>query len=99
MTCQSGGVGVGLRPNQKRSQAMAENKLNSRKIASFKTPGRLNDGAGLYLECRLGTDGALHRSWLFRYKHNGKPREMGLGSLSESNGLFEARQERNRWRT
>jgi integrase len=78
---------------------MAENKLNSRKIASFKTPGRLNDGAGLYLECRLGTDGALHRSWLFRYKHNGKPREMGLGSLSESNGLFEARQERNRWRT
>jgi integrase len=49
------------------------------------------DGGGLYLQATAGSDGALRRSWIFRYatgeialSRNGKPRrverEMGLGS-------------------
>jgi integrase len=78
---------------------MAENKLSARKVATIKTPGRIGDGGGLYLETRIGTDGTRHQSWLFRYKIAGRPREMGLGTLTASNGLIEARAERNRWRT
>jgi hypothetical protein len=78
---------------------MAENKLSAKKVASIKTPGRVGDGGGLYLETRIGVDGMRHQSWLFRYKIGGRGREMGLGSLTASNGLAEARAERNRWRS
>jgi hypothetical protein len=45
------------------------------------------DGAGLYLQ--VGSKGA--RSWIYRYARDGRPRYMGLGSLSAVT-LAEARQ-------
>jgi integrase len=41
--------------------------------------GKHHDGAGLYLSCRAGVAG-ITKSWLFRYKLNGKAVWMGLGS-------------------
>jgi hypothetical protein len=54
---------------------MAENKLSAKKVAAIKTPGRVGDGGGLYLETRIGVDGTRHQSWLFRYKIGGRGRE------------------------
>jgi integrase len=48
------------------------------------------DGGGLYLQVTKGTDGALHRSWLYRFAIAGRERQMGLGSFPTV-GLAEAR--------
>jgi integrase len=50
----------------------------------------LADGGNLYLQCTLGADGSVRRSWLFRYERDGRRREMGLGPL-HTIGLGEAR--------
>ena len=56
-------------------------------------PGMTNDGDGLYL--KIGKAGSV--SWIFRYRQNGKLRDMGLGaypgtSLADARALaFEAR--------
>jgi integrase len=50
----------------------------------------LADGGNLYLQCTLGTDGNVRRSWLFRYERDGRRRDMGLGPL-HTIGLAEAR--------
>jgi integrase len=42
-------------------------------------PGRYGDGKGLYLLVRS----ADARFWLFRYRRNGRMREMGLGSVAD----------------
>jgi hypothetical protein len=47
------------------------------------------DGGGLYLQCTLGADGGICRSWFFRYTKNRRERQMGLGS-AESVSLAEA---------
>jgi integrase len=52
----------------------------------------LADGGNLYLQCTLGTDGNVRRSWLFRYERDGRRREMGLGPL-HTIGLADAREE------
>src|SRR5215467_2179336 len=44
------------------------------------------DGAGLYLQIKPG--GA--RSWIYRFRLNGKTRDMGLGSLTDAS-LVKAR--------
>ena len=45
-------------------------------------PGQHHDGRGLYLVCAPTRDGAdLAKSWVFRFKHHGVPRRMGLGLL------------------
>jgi hypothetical protein len=59
------------------------------------------DGGGLYLQVTTGTDGALRRSWLYRFatteverdanKELGRERQMGLGSFPDTS-LAEARQ-------
>ena len=54
------------------------NKLSARAVANAKTPGLYGDGGGLYLQ--VGTTGT--KSWLFRYKIDGRSRYMGLGSLT-----------------
>lgn len=59
------------------SLAREINKLTARAVAAAKEPGRLGDGAGLYLQ--IGAGGA--RSWLFIYRWAGKQKECGLGSL------------------
>lgn len=44
-------------------------------LAKTSTPGKTNDGDGLYFQISKG--GAA--SWIFRYKLDGRSREMGLG--------------------
>ena len=54
------------------------NKLSARAVANAKRPGLYGDGGGLYLQ--VSTTGT--KSWLFRYKIDGRSRYMGLGSLT-----------------
>ncbi len=50
-------------------------------------PGRYGDGKGLYLLVRSSDA----RFWLFRYRRDGRMREMGLGSVADVS-LAEARE-------
>ncbi len=52
------------------------NKLSARTVATLTKPGRHADGNGLYLV--IDPSGA--RRWAFLFTHDGKRREMGLGS-------------------
>lgn len=55
-------------------------------VSKLKTPGYHSDGGGLYLQISpAGT-----KSWIFRFKLNGRVREMGLGSM-RGLGLADAR--------
>jgi integrase len=70
-------------------------RLSSRRVANAKPKGGreamlLADGGNLYLQCTLGTDGNVRRSWLFRYERDGRRRDMGLGPL-HTIGLADAR--------
>ena len=56
------------------------------KVASIKKRGFYADGDGLYLQV---TDSGS-RSWVFRFKTDGRTRDMGLG-LPQYGGLAEAR--------
>jgi Arm DNA-binding domain len=51
--------------------------LTALKVAHARDPGMLADGDGLYLQ----VSNASSKSWIFRYRRNGKQREMGLGPL------------------
>jgi hypothetical protein len=61
-------------------------KLNPLQVSRLREKGMYGDGAGLYLQ--VSDAGA--KSWIYRFKLNGKAREMGLGPLSII-GLAEAR--------
>lgn len=62
-------------------------KLSARQVAAIKDPGRYGDGDGLWLH--VSKSG--RKSWVLRYKRNGRAREMGLGPASLVS-LAEARQ-------
>ena len=62
-------------------------KLNVLAMKKLITPGRYGDGGSLWLQVRS----AENRSWLLRYKFDGRPRQMGLGSV-ELVSLAEARE-------
>ena len=49
------------------------------------------DGRGLYLQCTLGADRLINRSWVYRYETDGRQRYMGLGSVADIT-LAEARE-------
>jgi len=66
--------------------ARAIGRLKAVTVARAKTPGMLADGGGLYL--RIGSTGA--KSWIFRYRRDGRLRDMGLGPL-HTVSLAEAR--------
>jgi hypothetical protein len=54
------------------------NKLTAKKIDAIKEPGRYSDGGNLYLVVtEAGT-----RQWIFRYRWEGKVRDLGLGSAA-----------------
>jgi integrase len=75
-----------------------ERALSPRR-AQTAEPGRHCDGGGLYLQVSRAKDGeALNRSWVFRYRLNGRLREMGLGPLSTVR-LSEARERARAIRT
>jgi integrase len=62
-------------------------KLTALKTDKVKASGYYGDGGGLFLQVsRYGT-----KSWVFRFKANGRLREMGLGSL-DTYSLAEARE-------
>jgi Arm DNA-binding domain/Phage integrase family len=54
----------------------------------------LSDGDGLFLHIKSDQS----KSWLFRFTHSRKTREMGLGVCDKDNGLAEARQAARRAR-
>ncbi|MBY5831886.1 integrase arm-type DNA-binding domain-containing protein [Rhizobium leguminosarum] len=57
--------------------ALSLNKLTARAVASITTPGRHSDGGNLYLV----VDKSGAKRWVFLYRRNDRPREMGLGGL------------------
>jgi integrase len=56
----------------------AIHRLSAVKVANLKQRGMYADGGGLYLQ--VSENGS--RSWIFRFKQNGRSRDMGLGSLT-----------------
>lgn len=56
--------------------ALPRNQLTNLKVKSFKGPGRIGDGGGLWLTAQ--DSGA--KQWSVRFTLDGKRREMGLGS-------------------
>jgi integrase len=72
------------------------NRLSPKRAAHAKPPkGRsaifLSDGANLYLQCTVGKEGNITRSWVLKYELAGRRRFMGLGPL-HTVGLKEARE-------
>ncbi|OYD85008.1 tyrosine-type recombinase/integrase [Azospirillum brasilense] len=61
-------------------------KLTAVQVKNLKEPGRYQDGEGLMLD--IGKSGS--RSWVVRVQHNGKRRDIGLGSARDV-GLAQAR--------
>ena len=62
------------------------NKLSARTVSHTKSRGYYADGGGLYLQ--VSATGA--KSWVFRFKKDGRLREMGLGPV-HTVSLAEAR--------
>lgn len=62
------------------------NRLTARRVATVTDPGYHADGGGLYLQ--VTASGA--KSWVFRYRFEGRRPEMGLGPLHVI-GLTDAR--------
>ena len=52
-------------------------RLSVLTVRQLQAPGRYPDGGGLYLQ--VGPKGG--KSWIFRYRHAGRERQMGLGPL------------------
>ncbi len=71
-------------------------RLTALKIARVSRVGYYADGGGLYLQVTCW-NGRFAKSWLFRFTHNGKRREMGLGSCATL-GLADARERAKRCR-
>ena len=62
------------------------NRLSDRAVQTKKTKGLYPDGGGLYLQVNSATS----KSWVFRFKRDGRARDMGLGSFGDVS-LGEAR--------
>src|SRR5215471_8297918 len=65
-------------------------RLTDARVKRVRKPGMYCDGGGLYLNVGTGADGAITKSWIFRF-NDGRERQMGLGALAIV-GLAEARQ-------
>ena len=53
------------------------NRLDGVDLHALK-PGNYHEGNGLYLRCKAKADGAVYRSWLYRYGWRGRERKKGL---------------------
>jgi integrase len=72
---------------QKRVYRTDRDRLKALQVKRIEEQGIYHDGGGLYLQVSpAGT-----KSWLFRYRLNGRMREMGLGSFKDFS-LAEARE-------
>jgi integrase len=67
-------VALGIEP-----MTQTIHRLSAVKVASTKARGMHADGGGLYLQ----VSGNGSRSWIFRFKMDGRTRDMGLGSLTD----------------
>ena len=67
-----------VRPTGGFNMARLIQQLTEAKIRTL-TVGLHHDGAGLYLQIKPG--GA--RSWIYRFRLNGRTRDMGLGALAD----------------
>ena len=67
--------------------AFGSNKLTALWVKRVTKPGRYGDGNGLYLQVAKG--GA--KSWIFRFKRDGRSHDHGLGPL-HAISLAEARE-------
>jgi integrase len=80
------------------AMARTVNRLTDRTVRALKAPGFHHDGGGLYLQ--VSPSGA--KSWVFRFKINGRRRDMGLGKADVGDRigitLAQARQESTRAR-
>ena len=74
-------------PVQAVDRIMRIEKLTERAIRYKIKRGYYNDGGGLYLRVAVGGS----KSWVFRFKADGRLREMGLGPVATL-GLKEARE-------
>jgi integrase len=58
------------------------NRLNALRVEKQRKPGLYPDGNGVYLQVTLGANGSPHKSWLFRFRMQGRrERKMGLGAF------------------
>lgn len=69
-----------------RSAARGLHRLTHIQVQRANARGMLHDGGGLYLSIAAGGS----KSWIYRYRINGKSREMGLGG-AQAVSLAEAR--------
>jgi integrase len=79
--------------------ARTQNRLTAKQVENAKRPGMLCDGGGLYLQVHS----ASSKSWIYRFKRNGRARDMGLGAFAADDAdvgltLAKAREEAARWR-
>ena len=58
--------------------ARLTNRLKAVEIRGLKAQGLYADGNGLYLRCTSSGS----QSWIYRYRANGKLRDMGLGPVA-----------------
>jgi len=78
--------------NEKKVRVKGLNNLTDVAIRKLKEPGLYADGGKLFLQ--VGS--TSQKSWVLLFQWNGKPKTMGLGSLSDV-GLAEARRRRLHW--
>lgn len=83
-------VGVGVGVGQELPKKIS-NALTALQVQNLKTPGNHADGGGLYLQ--ISKSGA--RSWIYKFRFQGKLKEMGLGSLMATS-LKDARAKRDK---
>jgi len=67
------------------------NRLTALRVEKQRKTGLYPDGNGVYLQVTLGADGSPRKSWLFRFRMQGRrERKMGLGAFPDVS-LQEAR--------
>jgi integrase len=68
------------------------NRLTALRVEKQRKPGLYPDGNGVYLQVTLGSDDLPRKSWLFRFRMQGRrERKMGLGAFPDVS-LQEARE-------
>ena len=69
------------------------NRLSARKVKNARprkgrTAQDFADGGGLHLQCTLGPDGHVRRSWVFKYELNHRRRDLvGLPPKQQSSRM------------
>lgn len=71
---------------EQRGYSRQRNRLSALQVNRLAEPGYHHDGGGLYLQISA----SLTKSWIFRYRMQGKLRDMGIGSYKDFS-LAEAR--------